>query len=82
MGPHHLGIYDRLARDRLDELRAIQQRQRLLRAAQGAAPAGRRPALQPAAQLRCRLARALVTLASRLDPELSAPRQRRSPSRA
>ncbi len=82
MGPHHLGIYDSLARERLDELRAIQQRHQLLRAAQRADPAGRRAAQQPAARLRYRLARALMTLASHLDPELSAPRRRRSPSHA
>ncbi|HKI57915.1 MAG TPA: hypothetical protein VKA00_01700 [Trueperaceae bacterium] len=82
MGPHHLGIYDTLVRERLDDLDAIRRRHATQRTALAAAAAGERSPRPPTARLKCRLARALVELAARLDPDLASLRPRRSPFRA
>lgn len=69
MGSHHDAVYEALFRCHLADLDRLARRRRMLALARAATSPLPRNAGSPAGRLRCRLARALVALARRLDPD-------------
>lgn len=69
MSSHHDALFEAILRGHLDDLEADAHRRWLLARAREAAALHRKGPTSRSDALRCRLARTLVALARRLDPE-------------
>lgn len=83
MGSHHDTVLQVLVRCHLDDLEAQARHRRTLALVRATRSSHSKARSVRSGPVRCRLARSLVALARRLDPELGAlARSERMPSRA
>jgi len=83
MGPHHDAVFDALLRCHLDDLQAQVHRLRMVRLGQAGRASRRQGRQRRSNEVRCHLARTLVALARRLDPDAGMlPRPGGTPGRA